>query len=244
MAAGAELKAIDVLDPVGPPFSLYASVTKTINTQADAAKGTPAQTTTTSSLQTNVDQSAFSLITGSNDGQYHVGNADGEKVSKGGQLYRVYSGQVQLCADAKKMKESGYIIPEIAPSLPSVKGLQRNVQAEQVRAVAAMQSARPAAAAANAVGTPSPQAGGGSKGAGAAGGAPSSTGSSTQGMTAALQAGRVSALVNADGCQADEVVLKKFTEQEFADAFKAICSHSMEISIGDFRFFRSHPTVQ
>ena len=114
MTARAQLKAIDVLDPVGPAFSLYAAVSSTKTTQGTAAQAAtattpaipaiPATPVTTSNLKTNVDQNAFSLITSSNDGQYHVGNAiDVKTVSNGGQLYRVYSDQVQLCADAALM---------------------------------------------------------------------------------------------------------------------------------------------
>jgi hypothetical protein len=215
MTARAELKAIDVLDPVGPPFSLYAAVTSTQNPP------------TTPATSTNVDQNAFGLITGSNDGQYHVGNADSPTLSDGGQLYRVYSGQVELCVDAQSMAEGGFPIPKIAPALPTVIGLQRNLQAEQESAVAAKQVARPMAAAAASVVAASAQGGGGSKGGGGGaggggggGGAASASASSSQGMTAALQAGRVSALVSSEGCHADQVVLKKFTEKEFADASK------------------------
>lgn len=200
--ADTELKAIDVLDPVGPPFSLNASV-------APQASTKPVQTT-------SVDQNAFGLITASNDGQYHVGNAD--LLSNGGQLYRVYSGQVELCVNAQTMEASGYPIPPIAPP-PAAKGLSPKAQAAQSNAIAAVQSARPVGASANPGGTSSAPAGGGPKGGGGpTAGSSSSTGGSAQGMTAALQAGRVSALVNSDGCYADEVVLKKFTEQDFADA--------------------------
>jgi hypothetical protein len=48
MASGAELKAIDVLDPVGPTFSLYANA----------------------ATKTNIDQNGSNLIIGNNDGQY------------------------------------------------------------------------------------------------------------------------------------------------------------------------------
>jgi len=215
ITARAELKAIDVLDPVGPPFSLYAAPT---STQA------PTPTTPPTTPPTNVDQNAFGLITGSNDVQYHVGNADSRRLSDGGQLYRVYSGQVELCVDAQSMAAAGFPIPKIAPALPTIIGLERSLQAEQESAVAAKQVNRSTVAAAASVAAASAQGGGGSKAGGGAGGggggAASASASSSQGMTAALQAGRVSALVSSEGCHADQVVLKKFTEKEFADASK------------------------
>ena len=141
MTARAQLKAIDVLDPVGPAFSLYAAVSSTKTTQGTAAQAAtattpaipaiPATPVTTSNLKTNVDQNAFSLITSSNDGQYHVGNAiDVKTVSNGGQLYRVYSDQVQLCADAALMAARGFIIPPIAPR-PTAARVPATAQAEQ-----------------------------------------------------------------------------------------------------------------
>ena len=238
MTARAQLKAIDVLDPVGPAFSLYAAVSSTKTTQGTAAQAAtattpaipaiPATPVTTSNLKTNVDQNAFSLITSSNDGQYHVGNAiDVKTVSNGGQLYRVYSDQVQLCADAALMAARGFIIPPIAPRPTAARvpataqAEQSNEQAEQGRALAA----EVVGAAANAA-APSTPAGGGAKGptggggGGGGGGGTSAASSSSQGMTAALQAGRVSALVNDKGCHADEVVLHKFSEKDFANASK------------------------
>jgi hypothetical protein len=51
--------------------------------------------------------------------------------------------------------------------------------------------------------------------------APSSAAnSSNQALTVALQAGRVSALVDSDGCHADEVLLPRLPEKEFADVSK------------------------
>ena len=50
-------------------------------------------------------------------------------------------------------------------------------------------------------------------------------------MTAALQAGRVSALVNDKGCHADEVVLHKFSEKDFANASKRFRSYPMAFGV-------------
>ena len=102
LEAGAELKAIDILDPIGPPFSLHASVSTTDSTHA-----------TTTSPATMSDQTGFGLITSQNDYQYHVGNAPKEKLPDAGQLYRVYAGQVELCVDKKKMDDAGYHVPQL-----------------------------------------------------------------------------------------------------------------------------------
>jgi hypothetical protein len=206
--AGAELKAIDILDPIGPPFSLYASVSKT---DADK-KGT------TTSPETLSDQNGFSLITGSNDGQYHVGNADQEadaakfqkEIRNGGQLYRVYSGQVELCADSTKMVKVGYSIPELTNDVLADNGLFNKA------AAGGPFMSLPTG--------PTGSGGGATAGSGASGGAHGASGQPTPGagsgsaLTAALQAGRVSALVSSEGCYPDEYVLDSVTEDRFQEA--------------------------
>jgi hypothetical protein len=215
VAANAELKAFDILDPVGLPFSLYASTTTT----------TPAPSASSNTIpKTNADSTAFGQITGANDGQYHVGNmkesevryADGsiESVKNGAQLYRVYSAQVALCVDSSRFHD--YRIPAINPVLadpenPTDEELQQGVGRAAV--IPLLGGAN------NSGGTQGAQGGA----AGAHGGAPASTGGSPtsgQAVTAALQAGRVSALVDARGCRADEIVLNLSDEPTFEKASK------------------------
>jgi len=124
--AHAELKSVDVLDPVGPPFSLNASIATTI--PEPAHDGFAATNKTTSTLKTTADSAGFGLITGSNDGQYHVGNTplpadlpihgpdyttdDSNKPqTRGGQLYRVYAGQVELCIQPDRLRLPNRILP-------------------------------------------------------------------------------------------------------------------------------------
>lgn len=206
IAANAQLKAFDILDPIGPPFSLYAAVTPPANTPPPP-NPIPA---------TNADQTGFGLITGNNDGQYHAGNApvgkaDTTPPGKSGQLYRVYAGQVELCADAEAMKNAHFTIPEIAPSLPGAKGLSALELSQQTTGLAGKIAAF-AMAPSTGGGAPTGP-GGGGHGAPAGGGPAAAT--SGQAMTAALQAGRVSALVDAAGCQPDEILLKPFSEDQF-----------------------------
>ena len=67
-------------------------------------------------------------------------------------------------------------------------------------------------------GQPTSSGGGGTRGGGPSGAMPLPAPSSGPAMTAALQAGRVSALVSSAGCAPDETVLNLFTEQNFQDA--------------------------
>jgi len=228
--AGAELKAIDILDPVGPPFSLYASVGSSVAETKNDYKTTPAgaatptappvksSTVITTTTGTLADQNGFSLITTSNDGQYHVGNAPSDSMENGGQLYRVYAGQVELCVDSEKMMTAQHPIPQLAPVVPGLKALEKKPkeQSEQTNALSAFAASGKAGGMAANQASGQAQQPSASPHGGAAG--QSSGASSGQAMTAALQAGRVSALVSSDGCYADETVLKKFTEQDFQSA--------------------------
>jgi len=117
----AQLKAIDVLDPVGPPFALYAATQPTSAAASD--------------LRTNADSNGFNIITSSADGQYHVGNSlvvtstaalniptpsTLPLTIPGAQLYRVYAGQVELCVDPPQSDadKEKYPVPSVdeAPS--------------------------------------------------------------------------------------------------------------------------------
>ena len=200
----AELKAFDVLDPIGPSFTLRAS-----DTASDTKVG---------DTSTLADQTGFGLITNANDGQYHVGNiiakggpkAD-QPISKGGQLYRVYAGQVALCVSGKILTAQP---PEINPptQAPAAPAPTTNKPSQAV-GMLLRQSALSEALLAPAPGSSSMN---GSATKGAAGTSPSTGGgASTQAMTAALQAGRVSAIVSADGCISDEIVLNPSDEGTF-----------------------------
>jgi hypothetical protein len=217
VANSAELKAFDILDPVGPPFSLYASVT---------LPGKSGATSGGTSPDTLADQTGFGLITNANDGQYHVGNvissskagpSANQSISKGGQLYRVYAGQVALCVSGNI---GNFQVPEIAPPRPVTPPPHVNAATYKHSQAVGMVLKRLALAAAvqTSSGTANPSGGGATKGA-AGGPSPSAGGgSSTQGMTAALQAGRVSAIVAADGCKFDQIVLDQFEEGDFQTA--------------------------
>jgi hypothetical protein len=224
IAANAQLKAFDVLDPVGEPFSLYAATTTSTPT------GSPAVAKSQTTPTTNADATAYGQITGANDGQYHVGNikeaeihySDNSKDSlrNAGQLYRVYAGQVELCVAAAKIE--GHDIPGIkpvAPGSPPLSKEQEDQDAQQVvgQSGVMLLGANPQATGPTAGG---PTAGAGGPHAGAAAPGATSSASSGQAVTAALQAGRVSALVNARGCQADEIVLHHSEEHQFARVSK------------------------
>jgi len=201
----ATLRAMDILDPVGPEFDFLGAVSQT---HPDYAHNDINHSVTISGNGANADTEAFSLVTGSSDGQYHVGNADGKKASKNGQLFRVYSGQVELCVDKqfftgstpeKKTKDG-----KIKPTEKQDAGFAGKAQAQ--REIFSF--------------VPPSSVSGGGKGTSAAPATASAT-PSTAGMTATLQAGRVSAIVREDSCHADQIVLPPISERQFADASSA-----------------------
>jgi hypothetical protein len=224
----AELKAVDVLDPVGPAFSLYASTSESTSSQAKDG-GTPhptptptptPATTTKNNIKTNADSNGFGLITSSNDGQYHVGNeevgmdipddgsrspaegaADGGKAPKpvqmhGGQLYRVYAGQVELCVESAHLAADSAAYPSEKEALSPLKmvhgpgGGSTQPQAAQATPGGPSHSGSP----------------------------PTSSATPAAMLTAALQAGRVSAVVDAASARGDQVVLTWKTEEDFESA--------------------------
>jgi len=246
VASHVQLKAFDVMDPVGPPFSLYASTPTT--TAGPSTKSSPT---------TDADSTGFGLISGSNDGQYHVGNKSGTvdapdgstltvngktspaqvKITNGGQLYRVYAGQVELCVDAAKFKSltkydvldpdtqqlvaklemdnagrpSTEIEIKIATDTKVAEAGEKHLGKVIVSPVwlSMTQSGAQLMGAPSA--TPAAKAGPAAAGNPAGGG----TG---QAVTAALQAGRISAMVASIGCKPDELILPISEEEEFAKA--------------------------
>lgn len=235
VSARAQLKAVDVLDPVGPPISLYAAVTTTTTTTySKPPDGKPSSINTSTSNQTdNADSTGFGLFGGSNDGQYHLGNvtSPSEGSDPGGQLYRVYAGQVELCVDRKLMKAENIEIPEVNSPLLNLAGSAHDVATKASDTLAVQVNGVAIKNAYSFAGGGTLSAGGqtgaahGASGGGAGGGAgaqgAASTGGSNQTMTAALQAGRVSALVGSDGCLPDEIVLNISSEELFQDTSKS-----------------------
>lgn len=219
VAANAELKSFDILDPVGPTFNLLAG-----QTSSTSSGSTTAGTTTATS--TNADSTGFSEITSANDGQYHVGNI--KNVGKdatgaagvGGQLYRVYSGQVAVCVNPDLFKNykvpmidnkdrsngAGTTVPRTSTDASQALGrvIVQGVHFYSMN-VSGMQPS-----------TTTGQGAGKTGSASASAGAPTG-GSASQALTAALQASRVSAVVDSDGCKSDEIVLDPTDEHGFAD---------------------------
>jgi hypothetical protein len=225
VTANVQLKAFDILDPVGPPFSLYASSTTTSNSGGTNSKSdmTP---------KTNADATGFGAITNTNDLQYHVGNVldksvslqDGTSVNinKGGQLYRVYAGQVALCVDAEVFtKATHYSVPPLNRAItnPTIadesqwtQGVGKGALVNHGLFLNSMSAGPTAGTPGAAPGAATPKTAGGAT-SGAAG-------SASQAVTAALQAGRVSALVDSRGCRPDEIVLDQSSEDDFASESK------------------------
>jgi hypothetical protein len=234
LIADAQLKTFDVLDPVGGPFNLYAPAYANSNDNNTKFPGQP-------------NSSAYSLITSSNDGQYHVGNAidkDGD-IKKGfGQLYRVYAGQVAFCVNRPTMEAFGFPIPSpLAVSQPSpvvptqalpaptrqtppapppqssttpapgsslerLQQMQDYVARTTVESYSFVQSSSTA-----------PNTGPGATKGGATGNpstSPSGGGTSSA-TTAALQAGRLSSVVDDEGCGPAQIVLHHTNERQFAE---------------------------
>jgi hypothetical protein len=127
------LKVVDISEPVGPQFNLYAApsnagtqttyYTKDHNQPVPFTppNGTPSgsayhtvQTTLPNPQVTNADPTGYNLVTGSSDAQYHVANA-----GNGGQLYRVYSGQIAMCVNTPWV--AGHRIPTVTvPVVPTI----------------------------------------------------------------------------------------------------------------------------
>jgi hypothetical protein len=208
----AELKAFDIMDPIGPKFSLYSqpSNTNSLSIQNPAPPPRPPPT--------SADQTGFGLITNANDGQYHVGNVieakkagpNGDQIIlNGGELYRVYAGQVALCVSGSILN---YITPAVSPPRPK----SPEEAAAELGAILRPQGMMEALSTTlQSTGAASPPAGGTKGGTPSTGGAAAA---STQALTPALQAGRVSAVVQADGCKYDQIVLQRFEEKDFQSA--------------------------
>jgi hypothetical protein len=265
--AHAELKAVDVLDPVGPAFTLYAAPAPPAATSNPTPKpsGTDAKTPDTTAVVAarpdlknpiNADATGFGLVTNNNDGQYHLGNefidaqgnvvppVKGQKVAtylNGGQMYRVYAGQVELCVDARILKKLHYAVPDLlAPDDPgsgpvtqetdtktsSTASLDATAAAEVVAELKLeaqqayqgnairMDAVSSVFAAGASPGTQTPSASGGAAKAASGAASPQAT-SSSAALTAALQAGRVSAVVGSAGSIPDELVLPPSSEEGF-----------------------------
>jgi hypothetical protein len=284
--AHAELKAVDVLDPVGPAFTLYASPsaanpsstetdTKTTDTQVKPDDNAPGNkdpkdpkvadakiSTETNSFEKdikllpplvpsrpdlkspiNADSIAFNLVTTANDGQYHVGNefinAGGRVVPivKGvsqfssaylnaGQLYRVYAGQIELCVNTSILRNLHYSIPDLTGSDASDGSVSPSSTADaapkpdknELQVANAVKSAAVTSLYSSSLGSGSgnsSSSGGAGKGASGSGSGGSQSSSSSQALTAALQAGRISAVVGTEGSVPDELVLPPASEEGF-----------------------------
>jgi hypothetical protein len=218
----AELKTVDVLDPVGPEFTLNtafseATTKATVTTyKTDTATGiTPPPTTnTTAPRNLNADSTGFTQITGNTDGQYHFGNVlDSEKKIVRGQLYRVYAGQVELCVNPNNLRVPAYADSD---SKEAIFGLATetavtNPPTPPPTFTSAFKGGAHPSTSPSASGAGAPTT---ATGKGTAATTPSPAGS-PQALTAALLALRTSAMVNAAAAKGDEIVLEKSDESGF-----------------------------
>jgi hypothetical protein len=106
------IKVMTILEPVGPafPFLPHISSREELDERTLSNNGKSSmRNTETSQSQSPLD--AYTLTTHLADGQYHVGNTDKDPTR--GQLYRVYTNQVAICANDPVKTADGtfYIYP-------------------------------------------------------------------------------------------------------------------------------------
>jgi hypothetical protein len=256
------LKPIDILEPAGPEFTLHAASQNSSNQtvqyldkhnnpipytlpQKTPTPGPPNQlqteawgqvTNTTpgpASPPINADQTGFSLITSSNDAQYHVGNS---RTNGQAQLYRAYPGQILMCVNASEIlghrvpfvdskmtsrsEEEMYAMPRIRLAMLINNTIRTDVTPTlegKFDLAAAPEAPFLSGQGGSSTGTGG---GGGASGGSKAGG---NANSSSQGggvttslsMTPVLQALRTSAIVREESCRQDQVILEHFTDINF-----------------------------
>jgi hypothetical protein len=215
VANHAAFRTFDVLDPAGPAVSLVSPLNP--SSPQDYEKNLISPNST-----------AFALVTGNSDGQYHFGNAG---VGSDAQLYRVYAGQVALCVDDGVFTDyrlpriyypsdvQRYPLPQLppapAPGAPKP-GAKPKLGAENYAlALGKGGGGSPNGGNSNTNTTINSASGSGPKGSGSPGNANSAT--SSQATTAPLQAPRVSAIVNSSDCGPAEIVFNHMTENAFED---------------------------
>jgi hypothetical protein len=109
------IKVMTILEPVGPPFPFLppggSSATLTGGTDKSAAVKAAAAAT---------PMAAFDLARQLGDASYHIGNSD--KLPGGGQLYRVYTNQVAVCAaDPVKTGDGTFYIYPVGADISSAR---------------------------------------------------------------------------------------------------------------------------
>lgn len=197
LASSGELKAFDILDPVGGPFDLYSP-----------------KSTSSDNDGTQPNTSAYQMITGNNDGQYHAGNAtNGLKTQA--QLYRVYSNQVAICVDSGKMQAARFPIADIdsgkvAPSLADKIRKMQKSEKSMLAVLGAEHGPPPSNS-----GTSNQPPGNAPASPKTPGAQASTPGNAAQALTAALSVGRISTLVDGAGCGPAEIVLTVSSEELF-----------------------------
>jgi hypothetical protein len=109
------LKVMTILEPVGPPFLFLpagntAASASGVTDKSTAAKGTAVAT----------PLGAYDLARQLGDASYHIGNSD--KLPGGGQMYRVYTNQVAVCAsDPVKTSDGTFYIYPVGADISSAR---------------------------------------------------------------------------------------------------------------------------
>ncbi len=208
------MRALTVLEPLGPPFdpAIDARVTATLSTPA-SGDATPASTTPVPSANPAATAmlGAYQHLLPLGTGAYRVGNAP--PVSRPGvttlQLYREFPQQVVLCIDRRALGDEALAVttaPLVAES-PTVANAQV-AQALKSAALAGAGASGRAAAGGTAVA---------GSGTGPINGrAPGGVGSPPASLGTNLKVDRIAAIVPREVCTQDELVLPAMTEEKNA----------------------------
>ena len=197
-----ETKSLTVMEAVGPPFDLINTTTITAPAPVQGHQAVN-QSVTANNL------TGLTLATNLSDGQFHVGNAE-ESL---GQLYHVYPAQVVLCAlESNKVAALTSILgkEDVAKAVKSkfADFVRQLALSNNFITTFAAKGGGPTSTSTSSASAPAASGGGG-------GGNPSSAA-----FTQTLIVNRISALGDAEDCEADEIVVDAQPEHVFADKTK------------------------
>ncbi len=109
------IKVMTILEPVGPPFPFLPA-----SGAATSATGGIDKSAATRASAAASPLAAFDLARQLGDASYHIGNSD--KLAGGGQMYRLYTNQVAVCAsDPVKTSDGTFYIYPVGADISSAR---------------------------------------------------------------------------------------------------------------------------
>jgi hypothetical protein len=189
VSADMRLKSINVLEPIGPSFNpVYRS--------QDAGPG------------------GYSTFTSLNDGQLHIGNAGQLEADRIGytkvRMYKEYQNQVMVCIDPTTVPADIREVQTAPTPKASKEELANSSSSHRLPWLKLDMQFTPGSG-----GAPSSSTGSAPIQSSAAGSIGATAGATMPAITAALQSNRISAVIPAESCNANQIVLSAVTEENF-----------------------------